>query len=297
MEQQTDPRIGLQKAEALYGAGRYRAAATAFERLADQDGCRASAQRGWRALAQLDNIEEAVSHFAAAIDADPGDEDTYSELRYIWGRLKSPDELLGRIQHRIAGLGSASAHAALAGLLDGLNWPEAALAEHARAAEIEPKSAALQTAWAVALDASERHDEAVQQCAIAISLIDGELDDADPFVPLTSSLRALQAADDAVARIQKVIDAGDRAELRLRWAGALYAVGRADDGAQEYEKVAADPARRVEAVLAWANALEYAGDPQAALLKFEEAITLDPACEEGFANVVWLAYHPEALMC
>ncbi len=296
MVSQMDPLIGMQKAEALHDAGRYRAAATAFEQMAELDGCRAAAQRGWgRALEGLGNVEEAASHFEAAIDADPEDASTYSEVESIWSRLESPDVLLGRVQRRIGGLASAPAHAALAALLNGIDRPDAALAERARAAEIDPKNAELRMAWAVALGAAGQHSEAVQQCEIAISLIDGEIVDADPFEPLLSALRALRAPDDAIARVDKAVDAGDRADLQLRWAATLYALGRADDGAQVYEKVAADPARRIEGLLAWAYALENSGDSQAALLKFEEIIALDASLGDGYRAVARLAAGPDVL--
>jgi tetratricopeptide (TPR) repeat protein len=291
MVQQADPQIALQKAAALHEAGRYRAAATAFEQLADRDGCRAAAHLGWgRALSGLDNIKEAASHFAAAIDADPGDPDAYSELHDIWERLESPDELLARIRRRIANLSSAPAHAALAAFLTDLDRKDAAQVEHARAAELEPKNARLAAEWAVALDASGRHDDAVRQCEIAIALINGDLGDTDPFAPLASALRALDAPDDAVARVQKVVDASDNAEIRLRWAGTLYAVGRAADGARVFENVATvHPARRVEALLAWARELESAGDAQTAQIKIVEAITLDPARDDGYRALAGLA--------
>ncbi len=226
----------------------------------------------------------------AAIDADPGAQDAYSGLQGIWARLKSPDELLERIRRRVEGHASAPAHAAVATFLESLDRPQAALAEHARAADLDPKNAALRAAWAVALGASERHDEALQQCEVALALIDGTPDDADPFEPLTKSLRALGAKDDAVARVQQIVDTRNIAELQRRWAGTLYALGRASEGAGVYEAAAAaDPARRVEALLAWGSSLEDIGDRQAAMLKFEEAIALDPARDHGYQAMARMA--------
>jgi tetratricopeptide (TPR) repeat protein len=104
----------------------------------------------------------------------------------------------------------------------------------------------------------------------------------------------LNAPDDAVSRVQKVVDASDNAEIRLGWAGTLYAVGRAADGARSFENVAMfQPARLVETLLAWGQALQDAGDAQAAQRKVEEAITLDPDRADGYEALDGLAKFSE----
>lgn len=287
MAQPREPRAGLQAAQALLDAERYRAACTAFAQFAETDGHRAEANRGWgQALAGLDNYDEAASRYEAAIEADPGDEATYGALKGILDELSDPDALMARIQRKVDGVESAAAHAAWANFLADRNKAESAITEYEKAAQRDKRNAAILRRWGDALAGLGRHEEALERYESAIRLFSsGDEPDEDLFSSAMTSLGAPGTPESHIARMQEIVDGTDNCGFRLQWARTLYATDRAAAGAAQYGKALAAQPDKPATWLSWGEALDTIGMHEEAILKYEKAIELDPISGAAYEAV------------
>ena len=272
----------LQTAAALFEAKRYRAASTAFAKLAENGVHRIEANRGLgRALAALDNYDEAASRYEAAIEVDLADEKTYDALQEIWDQLSDPDGLIARIQRRVDSSASRAAHAAWANFLAGRNNTELALAEYEKASA---NSAAVILRWGEALAQLERHEEALDRYERAIPLFPaGVVTDLNLSSPLTISLSALGTPDDRIVRIQAIVDSANNASVRLQWARTLYDINHAA-GPSEYNRALALQPDQL-AWISWGDSLSNNGEHDEALRKYEQAIAVAPTAEATYQKV------------
>jgi tetratricopeptide (TPR) repeat protein len=293
MAQPKEPHAGLEEAELLLGAKRFRAACTGFAKCVEMDGHRAQAYRGWgRALARLGNHVEAAARFEAAIAADATDEATYESLGEIWSELPEADRLLSRIQRQVDSFASADAHTVLANFLVSRGKTVLAISEYEKVAEQIRGDARSLLRWGAALATGlPRHEEALEQYEIALESLpqaseseEGRLTE-DLFALVAASLSELGVPENRVARIQQIIDRVNNPRTRVHWARTLYDLNRAPAGDTQFALVSAAQPDRWATWLSWGDALSAIDKHEEAILKYEKAIELNPAAPDAYLGV------------
>lgn len=273
----------MQGAEAMED-GDYETAAGAYQQALDVEPTNFTAYRGLSyAVEKLGDLEGAIGHLTAALDhLDPSDPSRAAAQR------AEAQRILGGL-HALAGNDAAAIAAFESALATGLG----------SATEI----AAVRLKLANALARQRRYDDALVRYD---AVLEAELDAATRAMVWerrATALVNLGRGDDAVADFERAIAAApDNAALRMRYADALAALGRAEAAEAVRGQVAEaspDGADRARLLAETGRRLLTQGQFQAAVDHFDGSLNLDPdqhAVRNQLAQVLGhLGYFDDAL--
>jgi tetratricopeptide (TPR) repeat protein len=250
------------------------------------------------ALHRSGRLDDARSHYIAALEVDPGHFDALHMLGVLClqtGQLAFGAELIG--QAIAVRPDEPAAHGNLANALNGLKRHDEALAHADRAIALNPDYAEAHGNRGLALHQLGRPTEALASYERLAALRPA---DARPRFNRAVMLRELGRLDEAVASLDTTIALKpDYAEAHRSRGVALHELGHLDAALASCEAAIALRPDYAEAFYDKANVLLTLRRPRDALASFDQAIALRPGYAEAWSNrgnaLSALKRHEEAL--
>ncbi len=227
------------------------------------------------ALASGGELDEAISHFQAALRIDPNQAGAHSNLGGALTVKGRPDDA---IEHCRAALrinpDFAEAYCNLGNALADMGRVAEALGPYRRALEINPGSAKAHAGLAKALAQRGASKEAIKHYRWALRV---DPDFANVHVDLGVELFEQGRHDEAIEEYRAALRIDPHHPIaHCNLGNSLSARGEIDEALAEYRLALHSNPRHVNARIGLGNMLQHKGQPEAAIEQFREGIRLSP---------------------
>jgi protein O-GlcNAc transferase len=251
-------------------------------------------------LVQQSRHQDALAHFAAAIEQAPQLPGVHTNMGNALSQLGRPEEALPHFE-KATELDPADPQARnnLGNALFKLQRIDAAVASYRKAIELAPDYPTALANLAAALVEQDRNDEALACCRRALAL---DPKHVDACIAMGLAYQGLKRFDDAIASHERALSLDPNHPDAHANLGMIFrAQGRHEEAIARLERALAIDPDHVGALLHLGAACQERGRPEEAARYFRRAIALDPASADAHHNLgialQVLGRHDEAIPC